>query len=260
MNIELVGLRSAVAHDIIQMATYIEVIEFLYAGKQRFEIMPVCRLVILVLEIFRIIWIHSVNHMQAADDKIKLRMGRNKCIELLRGGWHNSKFDADAQIKIRCQSQAFCVSGILGLVLSFGAIVMLVIGWNATSGRQKAIFIIVALMFTVINPLSLAFKTFKQLKTSPSYKQPLVYTFSDGGIGVSQGEEHMDLEWKGVYRLLMTKYMLAVYTNRMHAFVIPLDQLGDDKGKILASVVNFTAGYKPRVSRSLKRYQSGKGI
>ena len=137
------------------------------------------------------------------------------------------------------------MSGILGLVLSFGAIVMLVIGWNTTSGRQKAIFIIVALMFTVINPLSLAFKTFKQLKTSPSYKQ---------------GEEHMDLEWKGVYRLLMTKYMLAVYTNRMHAFVIPLDQLGDDKGKILASVVNFTAGYKPRVSRSLKRYQSGKGI
>ncbi len=85
------------------------------------------------------------------------------------------------------------MSGILGLVLSFGAIVMLVIGWNTTSGRQKAIFIIVALMFTVINPLSLAFKTFKQLKTSPSYKQPLVYTFGDDGIGVSQGEEHMDL-------------------------------------------------------------------
>ena len=120
------------------------------------------------------------------------------------------------------------MSGILGLVLSFGAIVMLVIGWSTTSGRQKAIFIIVALMFTVINPLSLAFKTFKQLKTSPSYKQPLVYTFGDNGIGVSQGEEHMNLEWKGVYRLLMTKYMLAVYTNRMHAFVIPLDQLGDD--------------------------------
>lgn len=61
----------------------------------------------------------------------------------------------------------------------------------------------------MINPLSLAFKTFKQLKTSPSYKQPLVYTFGDDGIGVSQGEEHMDLEWKGVYRLLMTKYMLG---------------------------------------------------
>ena len=29
------------------------------------------------------------------------------------------------------------MSGILGLVLSFGAIVMLVIGWNTTSGRQK---------------------------------------------------------------------------------------------------------------------------
>ena len=79
--------------------------------------------------------------------------------------------------------------GILGLVLSFGAIVMLVIGWNTTSGRQKAIFIIVALMFTVINPLSLAFKTFKQLKTSPSYKQPLVYTFVAGRRTYGSGME-----------------------------------------------------------------------
>lgn len=151
-------------------------------------------------------------------------------------------------------------SGVMGLVLSFGSILLLILNGKNMSGGQVAVFVIVALMFTVINPLSLAFKTFRQLKTSPSYKKPLIYTFSDDGIGISQGEEHVDLAWKNVNRLMMTKYMLAVYTSRMHAFVIPLEQLGDDKGKILASVVNFTAGNKPRVSKSLKRYQSGKGL
>ncbi len=152
------------------------------------------------------------------------------------------------------------MSGILGIILSVGAIVILALEWNVLSSRQKVVFILVALMFTVINPAALAFKTFRQMKLSPSYKKPLEYTFSDDGIGVTQGEQHMDLEWKGIYRLLLTKQMFAIYTNRFHAFVIPLSELGDDKAKILASVVNFTANYKPRVSRSLMRYQSGKGI
>lgn len=152
------------------------------------------------------------------------------------------------------------VSGILGILLSVGAIVLLGFQWNTMSSGQRIVFIMIALMFTVINPAALAFKTFRQFKLSPSYRQPLEYTFSDSGIGVSQGEQHMDLEWKGIYRLLLTKKMLAVYTNRIHAFVIPLSELGDEKGKILASVVSFTANYNPRVSKSLKRYQSGKGL
>lgn len=152
------------------------------------------------------------------------------------------------------------MSGILGIILSAGSIVILVSTWGILSARQKAVFILIALMFTVFNPAALALKTYRQLKLSPSYKQPLDYTFSDDGIGVSQGEQHMDLEWKNIYRLLLTKQMLAVYTNRIHAFVIPLSELGDEKGKILASVVNFTANYNTKVSKSLKRYQSGKGI
>ena len=58
----------------------------------------------------------------------------------------------------------------------------------------------------------------------------------------------------------MTKHMIAIYTGRMNAFVIPLTELGDDKSKILTSLVQFTAEYKPRLSRNLKRFESGKGI
>lgn len=152
------------------------------------------------------------------------------------------------------------VSGFLGVFLSVAAIVVMVIGWEQLAGHQRAIFIVVALSFTVINPLMLAFKAFKQLKLSPSYRKPLEYTFKDDGITVSQGELRQDIKWSNICRILMTGNMLAIYTTRYNAFVIPLSELGGDRGKIITSVVSFTAEYKPVVSRSLKGYQSGKGL
>ncbi len=151
-------------------------------------------------------------------------------------------------------------SGAISLGLSFVAAVVLIVKWNDLSSGHKVAFGIIALLFTVINPLMLAFRTYKQFKLSGSYKKPLEYTFSDSGIMVRQGELEQELKWKNICRIMMTSKILAIYTSRIHAFVIPLSELGDDKGKILAAVVQFTAEYEPKVSKSLREFQSGKGI
>lgn len=152
------------------------------------------------------------------------------------------------------------VAGVLGLIISVASIVLAVVYWDGIDTSRKIMLIFVGLIFTVINPLSLAFKTFKQLKLSPSYKKPLNYTFGDDGISITQGELSEKLEWSRICRLMMSGHMIAIYTGRMNAFVIPLKELGDDKSKILTSLVQFTAEYKPRLSRNLKRFESGKGI
>ena len=157
-------------------------------------------------------------------------------------------------------TNVFSFMGLLSLLVSIGALFICVIGWSQITTKQKIIFIIVGLMFTVINPLILAFKTFRQLKLSVSYKKPLNYLFSDEGIKVSQGEETLDITWEDIVRIMLTKSMIAIYTGPVNAFVIPLSQLGEDKSKIISSVVQFTAAYRPRVSRNLKVYQTGKGI
>jgi len=151
-------------------------------------------------------------------------------------------------------------SGVISLGLSFVAAIVLVLKWSDLSNGHKVAFGVIALLFTVINPLMLAFRTYKQLKLSESYKKPLEYTFADSGIMIKQGDLKQELPWKNICRILMTNKILAIYTSRLHAFVIPLSELGDDKGKILAAVVQFTAEYKPQVSKSLKEYQSGKGL
>lgn len=151
-------------------------------------------------------------------------------------------------------------SGIISLVLGVGSIVLMMIGWNDLAGTQKVILTIIAVLFLVINPLQLMFKAYQQLKLSSSYKKPLNYTFSDKGITVSQDDISQDIPWESICRLFMTGNIIAIYTSRYHAFVIPLSELGEEKGKIIASVVQFTAANKPRISKNLVRYQSGKGL
>ncbi len=152
------------------------------------------------------------------------------------------------------------VSGIFGIGLSIAAIVILIIYWNSLRSSSRVMYIIVALSFTVINPTLLAFKAWKQLKLNPFYKKPIEYEFTDEGITVRQGEAEQAIKWENICRLMMTKSMLAIYTSRIHAFVIPLSALGDDKARIISRIVSFTGEYRPAVSRSLKQYQSGKGI
>lgn len=151
-------------------------------------------------------------------------------------------------------------SGVLGLCISAGSIIILLALWGSLNGGQKIMFILLGLIFTVINPVSLAIKTYKQLKLSPSYKKPLEYTFGDDGITIEQEDTKMLIEWKNICRIMMSKKMIAIYTGRMYAFVIPLSELGDDKAKIVTAIVQFTMEYKPRLSKNLKEYQSGKGI
>lgn len=153
-----------------------------------------------------------------------------------------------------------CFSGVLGLLISALAFVMLISLWGRLTYTYRIMLILVVLAFPVVNPCMLAFKAFRQLKLSPSYKKPLTYTFSDEGISVEQGELNQMLKWDKICRIMLTKQMLAIYTGRLHAFVIPLSELGSDRANILTSVVQFTSSYKPRISRNLKRFESGKGI
>lgn len=152
------------------------------------------------------------------------------------------------------------LAGILGLLMSISAIVLLVFKWDSMDSPKRVAYILIGLMFTVINPLLLAFKTFRQLKLSPSYKAPIEYNFTDEGITVSLGEQSMDIKWENICRIMKTNAMIAIFTSRVHAFVIPLSELGEDREKLISRMVSFTAQYRPQLSGSLKRYQSGKGL
>ncbi len=147
------------------------------------------------------------------------------------------------------------VTGVMGLLISLVSLGVMVGLWGRLTVRQRVVFLILGLIFTVINPLLLAFQAFKQFKLSPSYKHPIVYTFTEKGIGVTQQEQTLFLKWEQITRLMLTNAMFAIYTSRVHAFVLPLRALEADKSKIIARTVQFAEPHSPRMSGSLGSYR-----
>ena len=170
----------------------------------------------------------------------------------------NMKYKALYSYVINTNYRSF--SGVMGILVSVFALAMLFAFWGKLTTGYRILLLLLGTTFIIINPLMLAWQTFKQLKLSPSYRQPLEYTFADDGITVKQGEVEQLLPWDKICRVMMTNSMIAIYTGRLNAFVIPLSELGEDKGKIVSAVVQFTMAYKPLLSKNLKEYQSGKGI
>lgn len=148
------------------------------------------------------------------------------------------------------------LSGIMSIILGLGGLVFLV--WNLMSEnptmRNILLFGAVAVICLVINPVTLLSKAKKQLATNPSYKAPVNYELRPENLKISVGEESQELEWNNIYRLRASKSMVAVYTSPYHAFVIPTDELGDDRAIVLSRLVQYTREYRPRLSHNLKQY------
>lgn len=152
------------------------------------------------------------------------------------------------------------ISGIISAIFSIASIVVLILGWGQMAVNQRILFIILGSLFTIVNPIMLAFKAFQQLKLSPSFKKPIVYTFGTDGITVTQEDASQEVKWEQICKISLSKNVLALYTGVIYAFIIPVSELGDAKGKILSVVVQYTANHSPKITNNLKGYLSGKGL
>ena len=62
---------------------------------------------------------------------------------------------------------------------------------------------------------------------SPVLSNTLHYMVNEDGFTVTQGEANGVLAWKQIYKMVATKKLVLVYSNRIHAYVIPREQLGE---------------------------------
>ena len=74
------------------------------------------------------------------------------------------------------------------------------------------------------------------------------YRIDEKGVHVSQGEETGDLEWKQIYKMVSTKNNLLIYSNRMNAYVIPREALGQKYETVVALAINHLDGYRLKLN------------
>ena len=123
--------------------------------------------------------------------------------------------------KFMLQHAYLSISGFIGIAISVGALVMLVMGKDGGTNFNRVLLILAALLFTVINPLMMLYKSWKQITLSPVFKTGIQYTFSDAGAEVTQGEEWVSFPWDAIYRIRGGANSVYVYTSPTRAFILP---------------------------------------
>ena len=139
----------------------------------------------------------------------------------------NITVDAKDLFSFMLQHTYRCVGGVLSLLFSIGAFILLLNCFTTVDISYKIILIICSALFTVINPLMLLQRAKKQVKRNPGFSVPIEYTFTKKGFTMQQGEEKATAEWKDLWKIRDGKHYLYLYGNTVRANIIPKKQLGD---------------------------------
>lgn len=144
------------------------------------------------------------------------------------------------------------MSGIIGLFLSAAAIVLLVTQYNNMADQTKLACGIVAVWFTVLDPVIFRFRAKGQIKKNKAYQSPLQYQICDAGIRVSQNGEEQTVEWERIYKIVETGTQYLVYSSRIHAFVFPKTALGEEQEQAARLMLEYTAGKGVKLNHRLR--------
>ena len=94
------------------------------------------------------------------------------------------------------------------------------------------LYVVFGVIFLVYQTVRLLLSSMHSLAASEVLRKPLHYAVGEEGFTVSQGEESAALPWGQIYRIVATKSNVLVYSSRIHAYVIPRDQLGEAYGPL----------------------------
>lgn len=118
-------------------------------------------------------------------------------------------------------------SGIFGVILSLGAFVIFFLSIGKREPMQMIVLLVLALLFTVIQPLQFLIKANQQVKLNPMFKEPLLYTINSEGVTVEQKEDKVLLLWADIRNIVESSKAIFVYSSTVNAFILPKEQMGE---------------------------------
>lgn len=132
-------------------------------------------------------------------------------------------------------------SGIFGLILSAAAAVILVVRFSQLESMAKILLFIVAILFSIVNPIMLWTKTAAQIAANKSLGGELTYKLDEEGITVCLGEAEALVSWEEVVRVKDNGRELVAYVTHNRGYIWPKRQL-ENYDQVLAIVkANVTA-------------------
>lgn len=122
-------------------------------------------------------------------------------------------------------------SGVHGWVSVLAAIllwVMAVRTYGTVTMTYTVLYVLFGFVFLFYFPGTLYVRSKHSIAASKVLSDALHYAVGETGFRVSQGEESAELKWEQIYRMVATKHNVLVYSNRVNAYIIPREQLGEN--------------------------------
>lgn len=118
-------------------------------------------------------------------------------------------------------------SGFVSIALGILAFVMAGIAAAKPDTQDAYLFmyIVMGVIFWFYVPVVLWFRAKSTLKSNKVLAGQLHYEVSEEFIKVTQEKESGELPWDMVYKIVSTKNMVLIYSNRVNAYIIPMQQL-----------------------------------
>ncbi len=138
--------------------------------------------------------------------------------------------------------------GVINYGFSVVAIIALCAGYGDSVISMIALLVLASL-FTVVDPLLLLFKAWRQVKLNPAFKKPIRYTFNKLGFSLSQDDEKQDEPWELVLLAKETAGCIILFTGNNNALVLPKKDIGSELG----AFKDLLTEMRPAESRKLRK-------
>lgn len=134
-------------------------------------------------------------------------------------------------------------SGYIGLLLSVCALFGFIATFNNPDMKilYRVVLIFTALLFTVIQPANLYYRSMKQVKQNENINKPMEYEFDASGIKVSQGEDSVEYEWSQLTKVSSTRKSIFMYTSKYRSFILPRRAFGEGEAVKLRELARKNA-------------------
>lgn len=125
------------------------------------------------------------------------------------------------------------LQGILGVMISLAALIYMIADRENMYPAKLIALIVIALLFTVVNPLMLRFKAVQQVKRNKTFAIPIHYALTEAHLVISQKEEQVEIPWDSILKVKDTGRSYVVYVSRIRAFIWPKAQIANYREKVL---------------------------
>lgn len=143
------------------------------------------------------------------------------------------KLDANHLFKFNMQQAYRGMQGVLSVILPLLIFAYAFTTFGEVSVGSTLVYVGLGIVFLVYVPVSLWLRV-KKIITDPNnaLSKILHYEFREDAIRVAVEEESVEFKWENIFMMKTTGNLLLVYTNRINAYILPLDQVRENYSKL----------------------------